>query len=112
MGYSECQGRTRPDGICKPTILTKSGTDVSNATCAKRDRAVADSDEAGCAGFADGGWWSVEPDVGRVANGVPSRVDRLKCLGNAVVPQQAYPIFRAIADTEPYWRLSKERSVV
>ncbi len=47
-----------------------------------------------------GGWWSVEPNVGRVANGVPSRVDRLKCLGNAVVPYQAYPIFKAIADIE------------
>ncbi len=32
-------------------------------------------------------WWATEPDVGRVAHGVPSRVDRLKCLGNAVVPQ-------------------------
>lgn len=33
------------------------------------------------------GWWAVEPNVGRVANGVPSRVDRLKCLGNGVVPE-------------------------
>jgi DNA (cytosine-5)-methyltransferase 1 len=32
-------------------------------------------------------WWAVEPDVGRVANGVPFRVDRLKCLGNSVVPE-------------------------
>lgn len=46
------------------------------------------------------GWWSVEPDVGRVAYGVPARVDRLKCLGNAVVPQQFYPIFKAIYDIE------------
>lgn len=45
-------------------------------------------------------WWAVEPDVGRVANGVPHRVDRLKCLGNAVVPQQFFPIFRAIMDVE------------
>lgn len=45
-------------------------------------------------------WWPSEPDVGRVANGVPHRVDRLKCLGNAVVPAQFYPIFRAIADVE------------
>lgn len=45
-------------------------------------------------------WWPAEPDVGRVANGVPSRVDRLKCLGNAVVPQQFYPVFQAIADVE------------
>jgi DNA (cytosine-5)-methyltransferase 1 len=33
--------------------------------------------------------WSVEPNVGRVAHGVPNRVDRLKGLGNAVVPQVA-----------------------
>ena len=35
----------------------------------------------------DGCWWAVEPDVGRVAHGVPGRVDRLRALGNAVVPQ-------------------------
>lgn len=44
--------------------------------------------------------WPTEPDVGRVAYGVPSRVDRLKCLGNAVVPQQFYPIFAAIEKIE------------
>lgn len=33
------------------------------------------------------GGWSAEPDVGRMAHGVPSRVDRLAGLGNAVVPQ-------------------------
>ncbi len=43
------------------------------------------------------GWWATEPDVGRVAHGVPDRVERLKGLGNAVVPQQAYPIFAAAA---------------
>ena len=47
-----------------------------------------------------GEFWGVEPQVGRVANGVPRRVDRLRALGNAVVPQQAYPIFRAIAQAE------------
>jgi DNA (cytosine-5)-methyltransferase 1 len=33
------------------------------------------------------GFWRVEPDVGRVANGIPQRAHRLKALGNAVVPQ-------------------------
>jgi DNA (cytosine-5)-methyltransferase 1 len=33
--------------------------------------------------------WEIEPDVGRVANGISHRVDRLKGLGNAVVPQIA-----------------------
>jgi DNA (cytosine-5)-methyltransferase 1 len=41
-------------------------------------------------------WWPAEPDVGRVAHGVPSRVDRLKSLGNAVVPQCAEYIGRRI----------------
>ncbi|MCX7773378.1 MAG: DNA cytosine methyltransferase [Clostridia bacterium] len=51
--------------------------------------------------FAEGGdYWAVEPNVGRVANGVPNRVDRLKCLGNAVVPQQFYIILKAIAEIE------------
>jgi DNA (cytosine-5)-methyltransferase 1 len=45
---------------------------------------------------ANGSWWSAEPDVGRVAHGVPSRVDRLRCLGNAVVPQIPEIIGRAI----------------
>lgn len=46
------------------------------------------------------GWWPTEPNVGRVAHGVPKRVDRLRCLGNAVVPQQFYPVFDAIARVE------------
>ena len=41
-------------------------------------------------------WWQVEPNVGRVANGIPNRVDRLKQLGNAVVPQIPELIGRAI----------------
>jgi DNA (cytosine-5)-methyltransferase 1 len=45
-----------------------------------------------------GEWWAVEPDVGRVANGVPSRVDRLKCLGNAVVPQVGEYVGRCLVE--------------
>ncbi len=47
-----------------------------------------------CADFST--LWSVEPNVGRVANGVPRRVDRLKGLGNAIVPQIAMQIGLAI----------------
>lgn len=42
--------------------------------------------------------WAAEPDVGRVAHGIPYRMDRIKSLGNAVVPQQAFPIFNAIME--------------
>jgi len=36
--------------------------------------------------------WDVEPNVGRVAHGIPKRVDRIKGLGNAIVPQIAQRI--------------------
>lgn len=44
--------------------------------------------------------WATEPDVGRVAHGVPARVDRLRGLGNAIVPACAVPIFERIAQLE------------
>jgi len=44
--------------------------------------------------------WSIEPELGRVANGIPSRVDRIKSLGNAVVPQIVEIIGRAIMEIE------------
>ncbi len=45
-------------------------------------------------------WWAVEPNVGRVAHVVPSRVDRLRGLGNAVVPQVAEYIGRCILEAD------------
>ncbi len=45
-------------------------------------------------------WWSFEPRVGRVAHGISDRVDRLKGLGNAIVPQIAYQIGLAILEAD------------
>jgi len=47
-----------------------------------------------------GDHWSVEPDVGRVAHGVPNRVDRLKSLGNSLVPQIPFLIANCIKQIE------------
>ena len=44
--------------------------------------------------------WRIEPSVGRVAHGVPKRMDRLKQLGNAVIPQIPELIGRAIMAVE------------
>lgn len=63
------------------------------ASCGSNNRGRAQAN-------ASGEWWQAEPDVGRVADGVLARVDRLRCLGNAVVPQQIYPLLQAIADYE------------
>ena len=60
------------------------------------DRHVAYADNArsrtpisGCGERPQSTHWTTEPDVGRVANGVPNRIHKLRGLGNAVVPQVA-----------------------
>lgn len=50
--------------------------------------------------FFEQNYWRIEPRVGRVANGIPNRVDRLKSLGNAIVPQIIYHIGLAILKEE------------
>ena len=52
-----------------------------------------------CEGFVHAAW-DAEPDVGRVVNGLPRRVDRIKGLGNAVVPQIPELIGRAILELQ------------
>jgi DNA (cytosine-5)-methyltransferase 1 len=49
-------------------------------------------------GCSSGQWceWEPESRICRVAHGVPSRMDRLKGLGNSIVPQLAYEILKEI----------------
>lgn len=45
-------------------------------------------------------WWEAEPPVGRVVTRLPRRVDRLRGLGNAIVPKVAYELIRAMEEAE------------
>ena len=64
--------------------------------------------QSGFCGMADGipdrmdgrKLWESEPDIPKLTEKVELRADRLKTLGNAVCPPQAYPIFKCIADIE------------
>lgn len=87
-----------PSGRGEPSDL---GSEISDATSGGREGAGNVEGESRQAGQPFGAaWWSVEPDVGRVAHGVPARVDRLAELGNAVVPQIPEMIGHAILEAE------------
>ena len=72
------------------------GTDVANS---KRIHVQGQQDRSGQEQSRRESWWEFEPNVGRVANGVPGRVHRLKGLGNSIVPQIAEEIGKAIWKT-------------
>lgn len=80
MAYSPSNGRRQ--------------VEQSIGTRASGEGSVLTVTHSGVAGRWHG--WVPEPNVGRVANGIPRRVDRLRALGNAIVPQVAYEIFNAI----------------
>jgi DNA (cytosine-5)-methyltransferase 1 len=52
--------------------------------------------ELGQEGDAGTRFWGAEPDVGRVADGVAARVDRLKAIGNGQVPLCAATAWRLL----------------
>ncbi len=80
------------------------GTGLSSASSSRSDEESGEESRnefpAGCGSALDwgdiSGNWTVEPNVGRVAHGVPDRIHRIKALGNAVVPQLTYVIGMSI----------------
>ena len=97
----------RPGGRSSPQ------SHVPDAEGNGRDQGPADARGCGPGGGAQQGsrlggrgWWLAEPDVGRVAHGVPARVDRLHGLGNAVVPQVPEVLGRALLTAEAQVRLA------
>jgi len=99
------------------------GQTSDSSSARGRDENDANSNDKGLEGFREGssefgqinstsessdrgqtkvaqGWWSVEPNVGRVAHGVSGRVHRLKGLGNSIVPQIVEEIGKALIKAE------------
>ena len=103
----ERRGKLVSNPICEPSWMEeyhgsgqeRSSTKIPEPEVLRRqDReAGAEGTRASSANVLRGDrWWAIEPSVGRMANGVPRRMDRLRCLGNAVVPQVAEWIGRQI----------------
>ncbi|WGM31461.1 DNA cytosine methyltransferase [Brevundimonas sp. NIBR11] len=83
---------------------------VADTQGERRDGSGKGTEPTGWREPSDGRWWLSEPDVGRVAHGVPARVDRLHGLGNAVVPQIPEILGRAILSARSASTPSLERT--
>jgi hypothetical protein len=89
---------------------SKGSTDVADTESSNRDDYETITRDGGSSTqevFGNGSsvsgessWWHTEPDVGRVAHGIPGRVYRLKGLGNSIVPKIAEEIGKAIIEAE------------
>ena len=65
----------------------------------RRESAYGSASQRGNDGGGQANLWLPEPPVGRVAYGIPRRVDRLRGLGNAIVPQIAQRIGETIKNS-------------
>ena len=103
--YEEVQSRGQTSDTS-----SEGSTDVANTKSSNRHDNEAVTRDGGSPTqevFGDGSsvsgestWWHTEPDVGRVAHGIPGRVYRLKGLGNSIVPKIAEEIGKAIIKAE------------
>lgn len=92
----EGQQRTQPEGAGNRPPDSGGGVPDSDQQRLEGQWVIARRTGPKLCDFGDYCRWEPEPNVGRVAHGIPSRVDRLKGLGNAIVPQVAYEILREI----------------
>jgi DNA (cytosine-5)-methyltransferase 1 len=69
----------------------------SNSTQCERNQ-CSERVESEYANIGSSSWWATEPNVGRVADGVAARMDRLKAIGNGQVPLCAATAFKLLKE--------------
>lgn len=97
----QCNGGTIHREHCKGEISkfrNGSGAEIRNTNSqdVERQRNITIGIEKKLRDIINASWWSIEPNVGRVANGVAFRVDRLKAIGNGQVPLCAATAFELL----------------
>lgn len=103
-GSQPSMGKNQKKKIEQGTKFSGGGAHVADAnsiaspkTLCARDRETPQPEPGGSFG-ASGRNWAVEPKLGRVADGIADRVDRLRLLGNGVVPQQAAKAWTVLSE--------------
>lgn len=96
QGRGEQQCRISKSSSVFPNTASsgQSGQGECSIGFSSTENGKGETDNAFSNGF--NGQWATEPGLGRVAYGIPNRMDRLKGLGNAIVPQVAFELFKAV----------------
>ena len=102
LGYSNSAGIRKSEVSIQersktPVVIANSETPYTNDE--RQSEALSSRPEQAQPELSDifnRDWWSIEPNVGRVVNGLPHRVDRIRGLGNAVVPLCAREAFKEL----------------
>jgi len=101
MAYTaqlQCDGGDNNFGICMESGNDGGAQHMADTHSPQRQgNERAQRSEPERANIGEPGWWASEPDVGRVADGVAARVDRLKAIGNGQVPIVAGTAFRILS---------------
>jgi len=97
----ECKQTSNAKGSCSLANSVNKGLQRTKLCEAFGESSGASRSASECFGI-EGLYWPIEPNVGRVAHGVPNRVVKLRGLGNAIVPQVAAGIIRCINKVMEY----------
>ena len=84
----------------QPTYIKSSGTNSGHTRGKRPTQSRLGNLVDGLPTGLDGYWPAEPPDIPRTSKGIPNRVNRLKALGNSIVPQVAFQIFRAIVELD------------
>ena len=102
LAYADSLRELQPQGFEQNQRgwFGNSGDKISNTSCkdVERQRSITIGIESEFGHIGNASWWQSEPNVGRVADGVAARVDRLKAIGNGQVPLCAATAWRILSE--------------
>ena len=93
--YSQSTSTIHAEPVCKSDMAEPQVEGLERRTFGRDNEQALTGFRQGCQPIGTN--WRIEPDVGRVANGVAARVDRLKAIGNGQVPAVAATAFKLLA---------------
>lgn len=98
IGYTDSKGKSTQPKHDEVAVMSVVANTSGGRRCQQEERQDQQPRRTKAKRSSHGAWqsWPTEPAVDRVANGIPRRVDRLRGLGNAIVPQVAVEIFKGI----------------